>query len=189
MEFHDVGIKGSDANSGLLQGIEGQGQLILGVGMLLTPQDDELRREPYVEDLQALDNGMASGAKRNHQRWLRDAGDAVMDDDPIAVFLSGTVEAALAGPFIAAQNGFAMPAEIFLIVMLASETARTHSSRCDLQRATGADEDGLKALAARCVCEMCERCAHGLILSIPGVIRKLHVLVWCVARFGSGGVI
>src|SRR5580693_9059527 len=88
--------------------------------MLLAPQDDELRREPYIEDLQALDNGVASGAKRNHQRGLRDAGDAMMDDDSIAVFLSGTVEAALAGPFIPAQNGLAMPAEIFLIVMLAS---------------------------------------------------------------------
>jgi len=101
--------------------------------MLLTPQDDELRREPYIENLQALDNGMASGAKRNHERGLRDAGDAVMDDNPIAVFLSGTVEAALAGPFIAAQNGLAMPAEIFLIVMLASETAWTHSSRYDVE--------------------------------------------------------
>ena len=113
----------------------------------------------------------------------------MMDDDPIAVFLGGSVEAALAGPFIATQNGFAMPAEIFLIVMLASETAWTHASRCDLKRATGADEDGLKALAARGVCEMCERCAHGLILSIHGVMRKLQVLVWCVARFGSGEVI
>jgi hypothetical protein len=34
--------------------------------MLFTPQDYELRREPYVENLQALDNGMASGAKRDH---------------------------------------------------------------------------------------------------------------------------
>ena len=101
--------------------------------MLLTPEDNELRREPYVEDLQALDNGMASGAKRNHQRGLRDAGDAVMDDDPIAVFLSRAAEAALAGPFIAAQNGFAMPAEILLIVMLASETAWTHAARCDVE--------------------------------------------------------
>ena len=101
--------------------------------MLLTPQDDELRWEPYIENLQALDNGVASGAKRNHQRGLRDAGDAMMDDDPIAVFLSGAVEAALAGPFIAAQNGFAMPAEIFLIVMLASETAWTHAARCDVE--------------------------------------------------------
>ena len=101
--------------------------------MLLTPQDDELRWEPYVEDLQALDNGVASGAKRNHQRGLRDAGDAVMDDDPIAVFLGGPVEAALAGPFIAAQNGFAVPAEIFLIVMLASETAWTHASCRDVE--------------------------------------------------------
>ena len=133
MEFHDVGIEGSDANSGLLQGIEGQRQLILGLGMLLTPQDDQLGREPYIENLQALDNGMASGAKRNHQRGLRDAGDAMMDDDPIAVFLGGAVEAALAGPFFAAQNGFAMPAEIFLIVMLASETAWTHASRCDVE--------------------------------------------------------
>ena len=32
----------------------------------------------------------------------------MMDDDPIAVFLSGTVEAALAGPFIPAQNGLAI---------------------------------------------------------------------------------
>jgi hypothetical protein len=63
MEFDDIGIEGSDAGRGLLQGIKGQGQLILGVGMLLTPQDDELRREPYIENLQALDNGMASGAK------------------------------------------------------------------------------------------------------------------------------
>ncbi len=101
--------------------------------MLLTPQDDELRREPYIEDLQALDNGVASGAKRNHQRGLRDAWDAMMDDDPIAVFLSGAVEAALAGPSIAAQNGFTMPAEIFLIVMLASETAWTHASRRDVE--------------------------------------------------------
>lgn len=157
--------------------------------MLLTPQDDQLRREPYVENLQALDNGVASGAKRDHQRELRDAGDAMMDDDPIAIFLSGTVEAALAGPLVATQDGFAMPAEIFLIVMLASETAWTHASRCDLQRATGADEDGLKALAARCVCQVCEGCGHGLILSIHGVISKLQVLVWCVARSGSGGVI
>ncbi len=126
-------IEGSDAGRGLLQGIEGQGQLVLAVGMLLTPQNDELRREPYIEGLQALDNGMASGAKRNHQRGLRDAGDAMMDDNPIAVFLSGAVEAALAGPFIAAQNGFAMPAEIFLIVMLASETAWTHAARCDVK--------------------------------------------------------
>ena len=57
----------------------------------------------------------------------------MMDDDPIAAFLSGAVEAALAGPFIAAQNSFAMPAEIFLIVMLASETAGTHSARCDVE--------------------------------------------------------
>ena len=133
MEFHNVGIEGSDTGRGLLEGIEGQGQLIVRVGMLLTPQDDELRREPYIENLQALDNGMASGAKRNHQRGLRDAGDAMMDDDPIAVFLSGAVEAALAGPFIATQNGFAMPAEIFLIVMLASETAWTHASRRDVE--------------------------------------------------------
>ena len=112
-----------------------------------------------------------------------------MDDDPIAVFLSGAVEAALAGPFIATQNGLAVPTEIFLIVMLASETAWTHASRRDVERATGAHEDGLKALAARGVCEMCERCAHGLILSIHGVIRKLQVLVWCVARFGSGEAI
>ena len=101
--------------------------------MLLTPQDDELRWEPYVEDLQALDNGVASGAKRNHQRGLRDAGDAVMDDDPILVFLSRPAEAALAGPFIAAQDGLAMTAEIFLIVMLASETAWTHASRRDVE--------------------------------------------------------
>ena len=101
--------------------------------MLLTPQDDELRREPYIENLQTLDNRMASGAKRNHQRGLRDAGDAMMDDDPIAVFLSGPVEAALAGPFVAAQDGFAMAAEIFPIVMLASETARTHASRRDVE--------------------------------------------------------
>ena len=101
--------------------------------MLLTPQDDEPRREPYVEDMQALDNRMASGAKRNHQSGLRDAGDAMMDDDPIAVFLSGAVEAALAGPFIAAQNGFAMSTEIFLIVMLASETAWAHASRRDVE--------------------------------------------------------
>ena len=32
-----------------------------------------------------------------------------MDDDPIAVLLGGPVEAALAGPFITAQNGFANP--------------------------------------------------------------------------------
>jgi hypothetical protein len=38
--------------------------------MLLAPQDDELRREPSIEDLQALDNGVASGAKRNHQRGM-----------------------------------------------------------------------------------------------------------------------
>jgi hypothetical protein len=133
MEFDDIGIEGSDAGRGLLQGIKGQGQLILGVGMLLTPQDDELRREPYIEDLQALDNGVASGAKRNHQRGLRDAGDAMMDDDPIAVFLGGAVEAALAGPFVAAQNGFTVPSEMFLIVMLASETAWTHSSRYDVE--------------------------------------------------------
>jgi hypothetical protein len=101
--------------------------------MLLTPQDDQLRREPYIENLEALDNSMASGAKRNHERGLRDAGDAMMDDDPITVFLSGAVEAALAGPFIAAQNGFAMPAEIFLIVMLASETAWAHAARCDVE--------------------------------------------------------
>ena len=56
-----------------------------------------------------------------------------MDDDPIAVFLGGPVEAALAGPFITAQNGFAMPAEIFLIVMLASETAWTHASCRDVE--------------------------------------------------------
>jgi len=31
--------------------IEGQGQLILGIGMLLTPQDDESRRKPYVGKL------------------------------------------------------------------------------------------------------------------------------------------
>lgn len=133
MEFQNVRIEGSDANSGLLQGIEGQGQLILGVGMLLTPQDDKLRGEPYVEGLQALDNGMASGAKRNHERGLRDAGDAMMDDDPIAVFLRRTIEAALAGPFVATQNGFPMAAEIFLIVMLASETAWTHASRRDVE--------------------------------------------------------
>lgn len=133
MEFHDVGIEGSDADRGLLQRVEGQGQLILRVGMLLPPQDDELRREPYIENLQALDNGVATGAKRDHQRRLRDAGDAMMDDDPIAVFLSGPVETALAGPFIAAQNGFAMPAEVFLIVMLASETAWTHASGCDVE--------------------------------------------------------
>ena len=133
MELDDVGIEGSDAYSGLLKGIEGQGQLVLGVGMLLTPQDDELWREPNIENVQALDNGMASGAKRDHQRGLRDAGDAMMDDDPIAVFLSGAVEAALAGPFVATQNGFAMPAEIFLIVMLASETAWTHAARCDVE--------------------------------------------------------
>src|ERR1035441_10180562 len=132
MEFHHVGIEGSDAGRRLLQGIEGQGQLILGVRMLLTPQDDELRWEPYIENLQALDNGVASGAKRNHQRGLRDAGDAMMDDDPIAVFLGGAVEAALAGPFVAAQNGFAMPAEIFPIMMLASETTWTHAARCDV---------------------------------------------------------
>jgi hypothetical protein len=101
--------------------------------MLLTPQDDELRREPYVEDVQALDYSVASGAKRNQQRGLRDAGDAMMDDNPIAVFLSGPVEAALAGPFIATQNGFAMPSEIFLIVMLASETEWTHAARCDVE--------------------------------------------------------
>ena len=82
--------------------------------MLLAPESDELRREPYVEDLQALDDGMASRAERNHQRGLRDAGDPMMNDDPIAVFLSGAVEAALASPFIAAQNGFAIPAEILL---------------------------------------------------------------------------
>jgi hypothetical protein len=70
MEFQNVGIEGSDANSGLLEGIEGQGQLIFGAGMLLAPQDDELRREPYIENLQALDNGVASGAKRDHQRGL-----------------------------------------------------------------------------------------------------------------------
>jgi hypothetical protein len=82
--------------------------------------------------LQVFDNGMASGAKRNQQLGLRDAGDAVMDDDPIAVFLGGPVEAALAGPFITAQNGFSVPAEIFLIVMLASETAWTHASCRDV---------------------------------------------------------
>jgi hypothetical protein len=41
MEFHDIGIEGSDAGRRLLEGIEGQGQLIVRVGMLLTPQDDE----------------------------------------------------------------------------------------------------------------------------------------------------
>ena len=56
-----------------------------------------------------------------------------MDHDPIAVFLGGAVEAALAGPFIATQDGFAMPAEIFLIVMLASETPWTHASRPDVE--------------------------------------------------------
>ena len=66
MEFHDIGIEGSDPGSRLFEGIEGQGQLIVRVGMLLTPQDDELRREPYIENLQVLDDGMASGAKRNH---------------------------------------------------------------------------------------------------------------------------
>jgi hypothetical protein len=83
--------------------------------------------------LETFDNRMAGGAKRNHQRGLRDAGDAMMDDDPIAVFLSGAVEAALAGPFVAAKNGFAVPAEIFPIVMLASETAWTHASRRDVE--------------------------------------------------------
>ena len=33
-----------------------------------------------IENLEAFDNGMASGAKRNHQRGLRGAGDAMMDD-------------------------------------------------------------------------------------------------------------
>ena len=56
-----------------------------------------------------------------------------MDDDPIAVFLGGPVEAGLAGPLIAAQNGFAMPAETFLIVMLASEAAWTHAPRRDVE--------------------------------------------------------
>ena len=97
------------------------------------PQDDELRREPFIESLQALDNGVVSGAKRNHERGLRDAGDAMMDDDPIAVLLCGTIEAALAGPFVAPQNRFAVSAGIFLIVMLARETAGTHSARCDVE--------------------------------------------------------
>ena len=46
MEFHDIGIEGSDAGRRLLEGIDWQGQLIVRVGMLLTPQDDELRLEP-----------------------------------------------------------------------------------------------------------------------------------------------
>jgi hypothetical protein len=61
-----------------------EGQRNLRVGTLLTPQDDESLGEPYIEELETFDNRMAGGAKRNHQRGLRDAGDAMMDDDPLS---------------------------------------------------------------------------------------------------------
>src|SRR5208282_740021 len=107
--------------------------------MLLAPQDQKLRRQPDPQCLQSLDNGVTGGAKRNHQCWLRDAGHAMMHDDPVAVFLRGTIEASLASPMVALQDRFPMSAEMLPVVMLARQTSMAHPASYDLERAAGTE--------------------------------------------------
>ncbi len=57
-----------------------------------------------------------------------------MDHDKVAVLLAGTIKAALAGPAVAFQHVFPIAAEIFLVVMLARETARAHAVRDHVKR-------------------------------------------------------
>jgi len=76
-------------------GIEGQGQLIRGVPVLLAPQDPQLRWQPDAHRLQPVDRGVTGGAARNQQRRARDARHAMMHHDPIGVLLRGTYQALL----------------------------------------------------------------------------------------------
>jgi hypothetical protein len=84
----------------------------------------------------------------------------MMHHDPIAVLLCRTIEASLAGPMVALQDRFPMSAEMFLVVMLAGETPRTHPTGHDVERSAGTQEDRLNSLAARAVRQVCEGRTH-----------------------------
>jgi hypothetical protein len=130
---------------------QGQGQLIGCVAVLLAPQDPQLRGQPAPHRLQPLDGGVTGGTKRNHQRRRGDAGHPMVDHDPIAVLLCGTIGASLAGPMVALQDGLAMSAEMLPVVMLAGQAARADTPADDFERAAGTDEDRLNSFAARAV--------------------------------------
>jgi hypothetical protein len=61
---------------------------------------------------------------------------------------------------IAPQDRLTMSAKMFLVVVLARETARAHAAGRDVERPTGAEEDRLNSLAARAVREVGEWRAH-----------------------------
>ena len=88
----------------------------------------------------------------------------MMDHDPIAVFLCRTIEASLAGPMVALQDGLTMSAEMLLVVMLAGRDIDGTSPGHDVERSAGAQEDRLNSFAARAVREVGEWRTHRSIL-------------------------
>src|SRR5208282_4159568 len=122
--------------------------------------DQKLRWQPGPHHLQPLDDGVTGGTKRNHQRRFRNPRHAMMHHDPIAVLLCGAIEASLAGPMVALQDGLTMSAEMFLVVMLAGQTSRAHASGHDVERSAGTQEYRLNSFAARPVRQVCEGRTH-----------------------------
>ncbi|MGO9443181.1 MAG: hypothetical protein ACLPXB_00235 [Thiobacillaceae bacterium] len=61
---------------------------------------------------------------------------------------------------VAIQNRFTMSAELFLVVMLARETARAQAAGSDVERSAGTEEDRLNSFAARPVREVREWRTH-----------------------------
>src|SRR5208282_5222984 len=143
--------------------------------------DQKLRWQPGPHHLQPLDDGVTGGTKRNHQRRFRNPRHAMMHHDPIAVLLCGAIEASLAGPMVALQDGLTMSAEMFLVVMLARQTSRAHASGHDVERSAGTQEDRLNSFAAGPVRQVCEWRPHRSIL-IGGRLREAFR-----PRFGSTG--
>jgi hypothetical protein len=69
---------------------------------------------------------------------------------------------------VALQDGLTMPAEMLLVVMLASQASRAHASGHDVERPAGAQEDRLNSLAAMPGGEVCEWRTHRESLNFAG---------------------
>jgi hypothetical protein len=101
-------------------------------GMLLSPKNDELRREPGPQDLKPLNDRMTGSTQRNHQRLFRNARHPVMDHDVVTILLRRLVKAPLTRPVISFEDCFAVATKILPIMMLSRQTSCTHAVRRDL---------------------------------------------------------
>ena len=106
--------------------------------VLLLPQGHERGLEPAAQGNEAMDAGMAGGAKRNQQARVMDARPAMVDGE---FLLSATGAAAVA---VAPQDLVAVAGKALARVKVTPITARAEPGTKELEAAAGAEEPGLR---------------------------------------------